>query len=63
MSQYDASKQNYQEVAIFDRPALFTECRIDRTTVPEDVYRYELRHGDEDWGEPRELARGLMVNF
>lgn len=45
MSQYDASKQNYQEVAIFDRPALFTECRIDRTTVPEDVYRYELRHG------------------
>ena len=46
MSQYDASKQNYQEVAIFDRPALFTECRIDRTTVPEDVYRYELRHGD-----------------
>ena len=63
MSQYDASKQNYQEVAIFARPALFTECRIDRTTVPEDVYRYELRHGDEDWGEPRELARGLMVNF
>ena len=27
------------------------------------IYRYELRHGDEDWGEPRELARGLMVNF
>ena len=60
---YDAQKVTYQEVAIFDRPALFTECRIDRTTVPEGVYRYELRHGDEDWGEPRELARGLMVNF
>lgn len=63
MSQYDAQKVTYQEVTIFDRPALFTECRIDRTTVPEGVYRYELRHGDEDWGEPRELARGLMVNF
>lgn len=63
MSQYDASKQNYQEVTIFDRPALFTECRIDRTTVPEGVYRYELRHGDEDWGEPIELSRSLMVNF
>ena len=60
---YDAQKVTYQEVTIFDRPALFTECRIDRTTVPEGVYRYELRHGDEDWGEPRELARGLMVNF
>ena len=60
---YDAQKVTYQEVTIFDRPALFTECRIDRATVPEGVYRYELRHGDEDWGEPRELARGLMVNF
>ena len=60
---YDAQKVTYQEVTIFDRPALFTECRIDRATLPEDVYRYELRHGDEDWGEPRELARNLMVNF
>lgn len=32
---YDAQKVTYQEVAIFDRPALFTECRIDRATVPE----------------------------
>lgn len=60
---YDAQKVTYQEVTIFDRPALFTECRIDRATVPEGVYRYELRHGDEDWGEPIELSRSLMVNF
>ena len=26
---YDAQKVTYQEVTIFDRPALFTECRID----------------------------------
>ena len=31
--------------------------------MPQGLYRYELRHGDEDWGEPRELARSLMVNF
>lgn len=30
---YDAQKVTYQEVAIFDRPALFTECRIDRATI------------------------------
>ena len=60
---YDAQKVTYQEVTIFDRPALFTECRIDRATVPEGVYRYELRHGDADWGEPIELSRSLMVNF
>ena len=60
---YDAQKVTYQEVTIFDRPALFTECRIDRTTVPEGVYRYELRHGDEDWGEPVELSRNIVVNY
>ena len=60
---YDARKVTYQEVTIFDRPALFTECRIDRATVPEGVYRYELRHGDEDWGEPIELARGIFANY
>ena len=60
---HDAQKVTYQEVTIFDRPALFTECRIDRATVPEGVYRYELRHGDADWGEPIELSRSLMVNF
>ena len=60
---YDVQKVTYQEVTIFDRPALFTECRIDRATVPEGVYRYELRHGDADWGEPIELSRSLMVNF
>ena len=60
---YDAQKVTYQEVTIFDRPALFTECRIDRATLPEDVYRYELRHGDEDWGEPVELARSIFDDF
>lgn len=56
MSQYNASERTYQEVAIMDRPALFTELRIDRSSVPEGVYRYELRHSDEDWGEPIELS-------
>lgn len=63
MSQYDASKQNYQEVTIMGKPALFTDFRIDRTTVPEGVYRYELRHGDENWGEPVELARSIFANY
>ena len=63
MSQYDASKQNYQEVTIMGKPALFTDFRIDRATVPEGVYRYELRHGDEDWGEPVSLSRSIVVNY
>ena len=48
---YDAKKAAYQEVTILGRPALFAECRIDNSTVPKGLYRYELRHGDENWGD------------
>ena len=60
---YDAKKVTYQEVTILNRPALFTECRLDKSTVPEGLYRYELRHGDEDWGDPVSLSRNIIVNY
>lgn len=63
MSRYHAEELTYQEVTLFGNPALFSECRINSATVPEGLYRYEIRHTDDDWGEPIELARGIMVNF
>ena len=60
---YDVKKLAYQEVTILGKPALFTECRIDRATVPEGVYRYEMRHADEDWSEPVTLSRSIVVNY
>ena len=47
---YDAQKVTYQEVTIFDRPALFTECRIDQATVPERADRTVTEsHGQLLW--------------
>ena len=60
---YDVKKLTYQEVTILGKPALFTECRLDRSTVPEGVYRYEIRHADENWGEPIELSRSIVINY
>lgn len=40
MSRYDANSLTYQEVRVFGTPALFTECRIDSTSVPDGIYRY-----------------------
>ena len=60
---YDAEKVTYQEVTILGIPALFTDHRIDRTTVPEGMCRYELRHADEDWSEPITLSRSIVVNY
>ncbi len=54
---YDAKKGGLSGSHDFDRPALFAECRIDRTYRAEGrIYRYELRHGDEDWGDPVSLS-------
>ncbi len=63
MSRHDANRLTYDEVTIFVVPALFTDLRVDRSTVPDGVYRYEVRYSDEYGGEPVELARGIMVDF
>ena len=59
----NAAEVNYSEVTILGNPALFSEWRIDRTTVPPGLYLYELRHEDEDWGTPCQVAKSILVNF
>ena len=41
---------------------MFTEGRIERDTVPKDMFMYEIRHEDGDWGRPCEIAKGILVN-
>lgn len=62
MSKENAMTAAFEEVTVYGPPALFTSLRIDRSTVPEGLYLYELRHADEDWGDPCQLARGILVN-
>ena len=63
MSRHDADRLTYDEVTIFGVPALFTDLRVDRSTVPDGVYRYEVRYSDEYGRESVELAHGIMVDF
>lgn len=44
-------------------PAIYTDYRIEHTSVPQGFYLYEIRHSDEDWGIPCQLARNIAVNF
>ena len=53
----------YDEITLLGIPALLTSWRIDRSTVPACLHLYELRHADEDWGDPCQLAKGILVNF
>lgn len=42
---------------------LFSDLRIDRSSVPEGWYCYEIRHDDEDQGYWAEIGTSVMVNF
>ena len=59
----DARKLAYEEVELLGDMVLFSELRIDPATVPEGLRLYELRHTDEDWGEPFEVRDWIVVNF
>lgn len=58
----DAMRETYDEVKVLGYPMLFTFSRIDPTTVPKGLYVYNVRHADEDWSEPIEIARWVLVN-
>lgn len=62
MSRENAMTASFEEMSVYGHPVLFTSLRIDRSTVPEGMYLYELRHGDEDWSEPCQLARSILAN-
>lgn len=62
MARYHAMSEEFEEVTILGKPALFTPIRIDRTTVPEGYYLYEVRHDDDCQGDAVQIARNIIVN-
>ena len=63
MSRKLATMIGYEEITLLGTPALFTFERLFRDSVPEDMFHYEVRHADEMWGGPCQLAQGVPVNF
>lgn len=63
MERHDAKTLDWAEVEVLGKRGLFSELRVNKDTVPEGYYMYEVRHSDEDWGEPCEIAEWIMVNF
>ena len=53
----------FEEVTIMGRQAIFSPDRIDRTTAPTGLFQYEIRHADEYWRGPCQIAKGILDNF
>lgn len=58
----NARKENFEYIELFGNPGLFTNARIDRDTVPEGWYAYDLRGSDYDPGEPVTVEPNVVVN-
>lgn len=63
MARFDANEVSWEKVKVLDKEGLFSDLRIKRDSIPEGYLMYEIRHNDEDWGEPVEIALGVLVNF
>ena len=53
----------WTKVEVLGVEGLFTKFRIDRNTIPEGLYFYEVRHDDWMCDEPVEIALGVLANF
>lgn len=62
MARYNAMDEQYEEIKVLGKPALFHDMRIDPSTVPRGLYLYEVRHDDDGFGDPVQIARGILVN-
>lgn len=54
--------EKYQEVAILDVPALFSNGRVTAADIPDGMYCYDLRGSDDDPGQPVTVENHVSVN-
>lgn len=58
----DASTAKFELVTVLNLPMLFTCCRVDQDTVPEDLYIYEVSHDANVRGKPVQISEWIRVN-
>ncbi len=59
----DYWQERFKKVRVCGIECDFSDMRIDRSTVPEGRYQYEVADDDESQGVPARVRYGIMVNF
>ena len=60
--EYLEQAEEYQPIEFYDVPALLSNGRVDRESLPEGIFRYELRGADYDPGYPLTVEEDVMVD-
>lgn len=58
----NAKEERYELVMADQYPVLFTNARIDRDSVPKELFCYDVRHDDECQGIACEIKPFVLIN-
>lgn len=59
----DARKERYELIDLDGYICLFTNIRLDRSTIPQSLYCYDVRDSDYCDGAFAEIRPSIMVNY
>ena len=59
----DYRKEIFSKVSVCGVECEFNDMRIERSSVPEGKYQYEVAGNDDSSGDPARIKLGVLVNF
>ena len=63
MTKEEFDKLRCEPIKLFNKEVLYTDLRVNNLHLPDNIYRYELRHDDKCQDIICEIAPRILVNF
>jgi len=63
MARLDYRKEAFEKVSVCGIECEFNDMRIERSTVPEGKYHYEVAGDDDSGGDLARVKLAVLVNF
>lgn len=63
MTRLKYDEEKFSKVQVCGTKCEFSDMRIDRSSIPEGKYLYEVAGDDEGGMEPVRIKLGILVNF
>lgn len=63
MTKEEFDKLRCEPIKLFNKEVLYTDLRVNNLHLPDNIYRYELRHDDKCQGILCEIAPRILINF
>ena len=59
----DYRNETFSKVSVCGVECGFNDMRIERSSVPEEKYLYEVAGDDDSGGDPARIQQGVLANF